>query len=296
MRAIHGAVVLVFVLAAAAAHAASGASTASRFIVFSAVPNGLGPAQLFRVETTGAGLEQITTGSKPASEPAFTANGTQIVFARLGSGIFRVNVDGTGLQRLTSGVRDNYPVMSPNGKLIAFIRVHRSQWRVYVMSAAGGAQRRLPQAPPAGRPSWTANGKSILIPAGGSLAKIDPVTGGVQKYFGVTLDPSTSQTATVAPDAGTLAFVGRRVIKGPPTCGESQCPAFALYLAGVSGAHKRLVANDTGPAGWSPDGKTLVFVSRGALTLQVVAGGARTMIASGPHVAAGDAPPAWQPR
>jgi Tol biopolymer transport system component len=186
--------------------------------------------------------------------------------------------------------------MSPNGKLIAFIRLYRTQWRVYVMSAAGGAQRRLPQAPPAGRPSWTANGKSILIPSGGSLAKIDPVTGNVQKYFGVTLDPSTSQTATVSPDAGTVAFVGRRVIKGPPTCGESQCPAFALYLAGVSGARKRLVANDTGPAGWSPDGKTLAFVSRGALTIEVVAGGARTIIALGPHVAAGDAPPAWQPR
>jgi Tol biopolymer transport system component len=294
MRAIHGAVVLFFALAVA--QAASGASTAARFIVFSAQPNGLGAAQLYRVETTGTGLEQITTGSQPGSEPAFTPNGTQIVFARLGSGIFRVNLDGTGLHRLTSGVRDNYPVMSPNGKLIAFIRVYRTQWRVYVMSAAGGAQRRLPQAPPAGRPSWTANGKSILIPSGGSLAKIDPVTGNVQKYFGVTLDPSTSQTATVSPDAGTVAFVGRRVIKGPPTCGESQCPAFALYLAGVSGARKRLVANDTGPAGWSPDGKTLVFVSRGALTIEVVAGGARTTIALGPHVAAGDAPPAWQPR
>jgi Tol biopolymer transport system component len=294
MRAIVGAIVLV--IAFAVVHAAAGASTATRFIVFSAQPNGLGPAQLFRVETTGTGLEQITTGSKPASEPAFSPDGTRIVFARLGSGIFRVNLDGTGLRRLTSGVRDNYPVMSPNGKLIAFIRVYRAQWRVYVMSAAGGTQRRLPQAPSAGRPSWTANGKSILIPAGGSLARIDPVTGGVQKYLGVTLDPSTSQTATLSPDARTIAFVGRRVIKGPPTCGESQCPAFGLYLAGVSGGHKRLVANDTGPAGWSPDGKTLVFVSGGALTLEVVAGGGRTTIASGPHVVAGDAPPAWQPR
>jgi Tol biopolymer transport system component len=294
MRAVLGAAVVALTLTVA--HAAPAASTATRFIVFSAVPNGIGPAQLFRVETTGIGLEQITTGSKPASEPAFTPNGTQIVFARLGSGIFRVNLDGTGLHRLTSGVRDNYPVMSPNGKLVAFIRPYRTQWRIYVMSASGGGLRRLPQAPPAGRPSWIANGRSILIPAGGSLARIDPGTGVVQKYLGLTLDPSTSQTATVSPDAQTLAFVGRRVIKGPPTCGESQCPAYGLYLAGVSGAHKRLVANDTGPAGWSPDGKTLVFVSSGTLTLEVVAGGARTTIASGPHVAAGDAPPAWQPR
>jgi Tol biopolymer transport system component len=295
MRAIHGAVVLVFALVVA--HAASGASTASRFIVFSAQPNGLGAAQLFRVETDGSGLEQITTGSSPASEPAFTPDGTQLLFARLGSGIFRVNLDGTGLHRLTAGARDNYPVMSPDGKRIAFIRPYRTQWRLHVMSASGGGLRRLPQAPPAGRPSWTANGKSTFIPAGGSLARTDPATGRVQKYYGVTLDPSTAQTATVSPDARTIAFVGRRINNGPPDCGESQCPAYALYLSELSGKHKRRVAIDTGPAGWSPDGKTLVFVSRGgALTLEVVAGGARTAIATGPHIAQADAPPAWQPR
>ena len=294
MRAIHAAVVLVFALVVA--HGASGASMASRFIVFSGLPNGIAPAQLFRVETTGTGLQQITTGSKPASEPAFTPNGTQIVFARLGAGIFRVNLDGTGLHRLTHGVRDNYPVMSPNGKRIAFIRPYRTQWRVYVMSGSGSGLRRLPQAPPAGRPSWTADGKAIFIPAGGSLARIDAGNGRVQKYLGVTLDPSSGATATISPDARRIAFIGRRINNGPPDCGESQCPAYALYLSELSGKHKRRLAIDTGPAGWSPDGKTVVFVSKGVLTLEIVAGGARTTIASGPHVAAGDAPPAWQPR
>jgi Tol biopolymer transport system component len=164
------------------------------------------------------------------------------------------------------------------------------------MSASGSGQRRLPQAPPAGRPSWTADGKAIFIPAGGSLAKIDRATGRVQKYFGVTLDPSSAQTATVSLDARTLAFVGRRITNGPPTCGESHCPVYALYLSELSGKHRRQIANDTGPAGWSPDGKTVVFVSKGALTLDVIAGGAKTTIATSTHVPGGDAPPAWQPR
>ena len=66
---------------------------------------------------------------------------------------------------------------SPNGKQIAFVRPYRADWRVYVMSASGAGKRRLPNAPPAGRPSWTANGKSIFIPAAGDLVRIDAVTG-----------------------------------------------------------------------------------------------------------------------
>jgi len=58
----------------------------------------------------------------------------------------------------------------------------------------------------------------------------------------------------------------------------------------------RRIVNDTGPAGWAPDGKTLVVVARGVLTLVPVAGGPKTAIATGTNVAAGDTPPAWQPR
>lgn len=290
----------VFALAIAAALAVAvavpGAST-PRWIVFSAHQNGAGPAQLFRVQTTGAGLEQITTGSKAATEPAFSPDGRRIVFARLGSGIFRMNVDGTGLRRLTSGARDIYPVWSPDGKRIAFLRPYRAQWRVSVMSASGGGQRRLALAPPAGRPSWTPNGTAILIPAGGDLVKIDSQTGKVQKYFGLTLDIQTTQTATVSPDARTVAFVGPRLSTGPPDCGEGRCPQYGLYLAAVSAPHHlRRIVNDTGPAGWSPDGKTLAFVSRGTLTLWSVSNGTMTTIAFKPHIATGDSPPAWQPR
>jgi Tol biopolymer transport system component len=285
----------IVALTLAVGRSAPGASS-PRWIVFSALPNGSPPAQLFRVQTTGEGVEQITTGVKPATEPAFSADGTRIVFARLGSGIFRVSLDGTGLRRLTSGIRDAFPTWSPDGKRIAFLRPFRKQWRLYVVPAAGGKARRLGPTPPAGRPTWSANGKSIFIPASGTVARIDSRTGQVQKYYRVTVDPVTGQSATVSPDARWVAYVGSRKPTGPEDCGESQCPQFALYLGGLSTGSRRRIADDTGPAGWSPDSKTLVFVFRGALTLSVVASGARTTVPSGPHVATGDSPPAWQPR
>lgn len=281
-----------------AGQAASGAPSPARWIVFSAHPNGAtGPIQLIRVQTNGEGLRQITTGGKSATEPAFSPDGTRIAFARLGSGIFRMNLDGTGLRRVTSGVRDIYPVWSPDGKRIAFLRPFRAEWRLYVVSPTGAGERRLPQAPPAGRPTWTPNGKSILIPSAADLIQVDSMTGKIQKYFGLTLDIQTTQTATVSPDGRTIAYIGPRPSTGPEDCGEGRCPQYALYLARVPAPHRpRRIVNDTGAAGWSPDGKTLTFVHLKALTLRTVASGATRTISTAPHVAVGDSPPAWQPR
>ena len=274
----------------------AGAASTPLWIVFTASPDGTAPTQLFRVQTTGAGLEQITKGTTPATDAAFSPDGKRVVFARLGSGIFVTNLDGTGLRRLTTGTRDTYPVWSPNGKRIAFVRILNAEWRLYVMSASGAGEKLLAKAPPAGRPSWSPNSKSIFIPAGAGIAKVDARSGNVQKRYNVTLDPSISQAATVSPDAKSFAFVGRRNPTGPPDCGESHCPAFALYLADAAKGKTRKLVNDTGPAGWAPDSKSVVFVSRGDLTLSVVATGKATKIDTGTHVATGDAPPAWQPR
>lgn len=285
------AVCALVVLGVATAQAATGAS-APRWIVFSAFPNGLPPAQLFRVETTGVGLQQITHGKKPATAPAFSPNGKRVAFARLGTGIFVMNVDGSGLRRLTSGATDVFPVWSPDGARIAFLRQYKTEWRLYMMKASGRAQHRLRLAPPAGRPSWTADGKSIFIPTRGSLAKIDARTGREQRHIQMTQELPTA--ATMPPSNRQVAFVGPR--PSVPGCGEVSCLVFALYLGDVSSGRVKRFVNDGGPAGWSSDGKSLVFVYRGGLVLWPVAGGNTTKIATGSDVAQADAPPAWQPR
>jgi Tol biopolymer transport system component len=283
---------VLVVLGVGMAQAAGGASSPTRWIVFSALPGGLAPAQLFRIQTTGTGIQQITKGKNPATDPAFSPDGKRVVFARLGSGIFVVNLDGSGLHKLTSGARDIFPVWSPKGTHVAFLRHYKNQWRLYVMTPSGRALHRLRLAPPAGRPSWTADGKSIFIPARGSLEKIDARTGRSQRHVQFTVDLPIS--STVAPNSRNVAFFAPRPsISG---CGDVSCIVFALYLADVSRVHVRKFVNDGSPAGWSPDGKQLVFVYRGALVLWPVGSGARTTLTTGSNVAQADAPPAWQPR
>jgi len=294
-------IVVVVGLALAAVSAAAGqpqrSSAGPQWILFTARTGGLGGEQIFRITSTGTGLKQLTSGAYPSEDPVFSPNGTKIAFARLGSGIFTMNVDGTGLRRLTSNGRDGFPAWSPNGRQIVFKRPSANGWSVYVMSASGAGQRRLPLAPSAGRPSWTSRG--LVIPSNSDLVKIDARTGRVQKRFGAFIDAMVGMDSTaVAPDLSTLTFVGPRApIPGDKGCGEGvPCPVFALYLQNLSG-HKapRLLVRDAGPATFSRDGKSLLFVNKGRLVFWQLKNGASRSITTGKLLPSTSAPPAWQP-
>jgi Tol biopolymer transport system component len=288
-------VALVVMLAIAAATTA-GATTPARWIVFSATSPAQLPAQLFRIQSTGEGLEQITKGSYSSLAPAFSPDGKRIVFARTGVGVLSMNLDGTGLRRLTTNGRDSYPAWSPDSKQIVFVRPYKDGWKVYVMSASGAAEHRLPKAPPSGRPSWTTGG--LLIPSGGDLLKIDPTTGHVLKYYDAPIDAIWGMNSVaISPDRSTITYVGARSSEpGDMECGEGPCQRFALYKESILKTKKpQRVVKDGGPATFSPTGKQLAFVSNGGLLLWSLAAGTSTPISTGAAYPTVSAPPAWQP-
>src|SRR5436189_209545 len=133
---------------------------------------------------------------------------------------------------------------------------------------------------------------AFRCPAQGSLTKVDARTGRLQKYTQPKID--VPSTATVSPNSRQVAFVGPR--PSIPGCGDVSCLVFALYLADVPKGRVHRFVNDAGPAGWSSDGKTLVFVYRRGIILWPLAGGAQATLTTGPNVAQADAPPAWPPR
>ena len=295
-------IVVVVGVALAAVSAASGqpqrSSGEPKWILFAADPPGLGVEQIFRITSSGKGLKQLTRGPYPSEAPAFAPDGKRIAFARLGAGIFSMNLDGTGLRRLTSNGRDVRPAWSPDGKEIAFLRPAANGWRVYVMSASGAGERRLRLAPSAGRPSWPDRG--LVIPTEGDLARIDPRSGRVQQLFGAFIDASGGMdTTAVSPDLSALTFVGSRPpVPGDKGCGEGEpCAVFALYIQDLR-KHKapRILARDTGPASFSPDGKRLAFVARNRIVLWLLKNGTSRSVATGNVLPTTTSPPAWQPR
>lgn len=280
---------LLVALVVGSTQAASGASN-GEWIVFSAAPDGLLPNQLFRIKTDGTGLQQLTQGRANATDPSFSPKGTKIVFVRLGRGIYVADADGTRERRLTTGSHDLFPVWSPDGKTIAFARLHRGDYHLYLMSATGAHKRLVKSAPPTGRPSWSANSRSLYLPHG-TLEKVEAATGKLQSHYEFLMD--VPPTATMSPNAKRFAFYGPR--PSIPGCGELSCVVFAVYLGDVPGRVRRFV-KDGGPAGWAPDGTRLVFVYRGGLALWPVSGSTPTTLSTGTAVPSADAPPAWQGR
>jgi len=292
-----GAVVATAVLAVVLKLAVSApAATAVPWVVFSAHPEGTALQQLFRVQSNGEGLQQISRGASPATDPAFSPDGKRIVFVRLGKGIFSIGLDGTNEKRLTKNGRDSYPVWSPNGKQIAFLRPYKKQWTLFVMPSSGAKEHRLPLAPPGGRPAWTTDGKAILLPTAADVSRLDPRTGRITGRVDLQAELQSSTAAAVAPNGRSIAYIGRRPLTGPEDCGESPCPMFALYLASTARKKPLKIANGTGPATWLPDGRTVIYVTGGKLILTALPGGKSSSISMDEHLLAGDAPPAWQPR
>ena len=151
-----------------------------RWIVFarSVEVGGESARHIFIARANGSGAREVTTGAVFDRTPSFTRNGRRILFTRLVRAseeekshdveqVFSVLRNGTGLRRLTSGpFSDRSPVMSPNGRIIAFERagIVGVEPHVYTMRANGtGVRDATPQLA-----AWTA--QPDFSPSGNRIA------------------------------------------------------------------------------------------------------------------------------
>jgi Tol biopolymer transport system component len=70
---------------------------------------------VFSVKPSGRGLRKIARGK----DPGWAANGRSLVLARRG-GIYTLRADGTKLRRIVRCTRCSTPVLSPDGRLVAY--------------------------------------------------------------------------------------------------------------------------------------------------------------------------------
>jgi len=112
------------------------------------------PSGIYLVHPDGTDWHRISpTATDNDQSPAWSPDGTRIVFARLASdwqtthisSLWQMRPDGTDAEQLTTGYWDGHPIVSPDGKQIAFYRYQGAQPdpHVYVMNANGHSADQL---------------------------------------------------------------------------------------------------------------------------------------------------------
>lgn len=199
-----------------------------------------------------------------AEDPALSPDGTRVAFKRSGSslaGIYLQQIGGAHPLQLTKGATDQSPAWSPDGTFIAFSRYLNAEHEIFIVSSAGGTERKLYSGAPAHPPlSWSSNGKFIAFTAkdpGQNTYSLNLLSVESLETRKLTQPSAEYQDFAPAfsPDGKKLAFIRAN---GAHTRGE-------IFIMPADGgeAHRLTFdnANIPSPPAWTRDNKSVVFSS-----------------------------------
>ncbi|OGF09200.1 MAG: hypothetical protein A2W00_12435 [Candidatus Eisenbacteria bacterium RBG_16_71_46] len=215
-------------------------------------------SELFVMDVDGAAVRQLTSDGSIALSPAWSPEGSLILFTsfRAGGGpkIYVISATG-GKPFLVSGRPGNNtsPVYSPDGREIACTLSADGNPEIYRLDARGGSPRRLTNNRAIDTsPSWSPTGQEIAFTSDrtGSpqVYLMDRDGGNVRR---LTYEVDYTDSPVWSPKGDRIAFVSR-------TGG-----GFDIYVCRADGTGLQLVvgggSNDN--PHWSPDARHLVFTS-----------------------------------
>ena len=229
-----------------------------------------GKWRLFTMDGTGRNPRRLSPGSANDVEPAWSPDGSKIVFASDRDGgrfhLFVMNADGSGVQQLTrDNSQERSPVWSPDGSSIAFHSDRDGgRFHIFVMPAGGGDARQLTRGDANDfSPTWSPDGRRLAFAR---------QQGGEQHIWAIDAaggDPRQLTTAKRAhiepawsPDGGQIAF------------SAFENNRWNIFVMNADGSSVQKVTNgdpqDRHPA-WSPDGREIVFAPGREGQLQIYA-------------------------
>lgn len=205
--------------------------------------------EIFRMDATGANVVQLTNRSVQDYTPAWSPDGSKIVFA-CAVEICVMNEDGSGIVQLTTNLRAEAPAWSPDGSRIAFHREDQAgNWDIYVMDASGGSIVRLTTDPATdGFPDWSPDGSKITFRR---------IVSGTSQILVMNADGTGVVQLTTGPGGSTPAWSpdGSRIAFDRDQAGRSEI--FVMNADGT-GLAQVTTAGGANPD-WSLDGTRIVF-------------------------------------
>lgn len=246
---------------------------------------------IYVMNPDGSGVAPLIQDPTYDTNPAWSPDGTRIVFSR--GGLLIANADGTSVATiLEDGTGATDPSWSPDGTRIVFESglgeesTGRGDRDLFVINADGSGLTRLTADPTReGFPAWSPDGTKIafvryLAPSDPEIFLMNADGTGVAQ---LTTDGGTGLRPAWSPDGTQLAF---------ERDGD-------IILVGADGSGLRNLTNDPafdGEPAWSPDGTKIAFASDrdGDWDIYVanVDGSGLTRLT---HTSTAEGDPAWQP-
>ena len=129
-------------------------------LAFASDRAGRGDLDIWIKQVKGGSLVRLTDDADDELQPAFSPDGSQIVFYRWGKGIFTIPALGGAPYLIAEGA--GWPSFSPDGKRLAYIKDDS----LYVSPVSMGEPKLLlSRISVDGDPLWTPDGEYVLLPA-----------------------------------------------------------------------------------------------------------------------------------
>jgi Tol biopolymer transport system component len=208
----------------------------------------------------------LTTWPGEELEPNFSPDGKQMAMVWNGEDGANYDIyikpigEGPRVRLTTDPARERCPVWSRDGRMMAFIRQWSPGSGLYIVPAAGGAERLVGETHAFGSTlDWFPDGQALLMADKNSrdepsaIYRLSIATGKKQQ---LTAPPPQSYGdfgVALSPDGRTLAFVRSISI-----------PASDIYVTQLSGGEPRRLTFENqvvGGLAWSADGRSIVFSS-----------------------------------
>jgi Tol biopolymer transport system component len=125
-----------------------------------------GGVQVGLINADGTGFRKITSGANNNGFPSFSPDGKRIAYRTMGpdgEGLRLMNLEDGRVATLTDDY-DNFPIWSPRGDLIAFVRKVDNDFEVYTVRPDGKEVRRLTHSKGnEAHLNWSPDGEKILF-------------------------------------------------------------------------------------------------------------------------------------
>jgi TolB protein len=214
---------------------------------------------IFVMNADGSGLEKLTTSDSRESGVAWSPDGQKIAYARH-SEIYVMAADGSEQRRLTNEASRGELAWSPLGNTIAFVSRRDANLEIYLMNADGSGQRRLTRNTVRdSNPVWSPDGRRIAFERNWQVNVMNADGSGQRR---LTRNGARNFAPAWSPDGQRIAFerrLGRQKYGRCSNCGRAT--TFEVHVRNADGSGQQKLTTQGAQPSWSPDGRTIAFMS-----------------------------------